>query len=151
MRKVNCWSVLAIVLVVSVFCLSKFATAQQHQGSWSFAYEHDDNGNRIGGNLQALISAVINGADVKVMVFYPDVRQTYIAEEVMIARNASLVALKSHTYSGTGGYPTLVEDRRGPMLIKTDGVVEYITYNASGTTIINHINDNFRMKWFVNR
>lgn len=143
-------------LAVSVFViLLLLSSGVVYAGSdWEIAYVHDENGQRIRGRLHTLVTAIKRGAGVKVMVFYADVRQTYKAEETIFTIDQSLVVAKCDGYAGLGSSNdyTLVEDRRGPLLLKTDGSVEYITYNAAGTAIINHVTDlYYKMKWFINR
>ena len=145
-----------VLFMVSVLLSSGFVYAE-FQPNWILAYAHDEYGNPTYGSVNLLVTAIRRGADVKVMVLWPDRidgAATFTGDTFGYAADESIVFLE---YSGNkmeadnSGCPYLIQDKKGVSLFKTDGTVDYIHYNESGTNMIDHGTLHFRMKWFISR
>ena len=151
MRRKGWVGKLAFVFLFVTLLLSSAFVYAEIRPNWILAYAHDEYGNPIYGSVNHLVTAIKRGADVKVMVLWPDTidgATTFTGDSFGYAADGSIVFLK---YSGNKmeadnfGYPFMIEDKKGISLFKTDGTVEYIHYNESGTNMIDHGTLNFKM------
>lgn len=124
--------------------------------SWQLAYENDALGQRVAGDLGALVSAVRGGADVKVLMIsgnpvFGD--HSYLAEVTGVTANNTMVYVQARNQSGSIGgdgipysYPDSVETN----LFRTNGDRQTVLNSTSGP-VISVSTVKYRLKWFVRK
>lgn len=135
-------------------CLSLAGTVQ----NWELAYENDENGTVVAGNLNSLVAFLKEGADLRVVVNWTggsldEKSDTIFSNRFGFFDNGSIVYSLSDSHSigaDASGNPILIGNSKPVILFRTDGVTEVISYNMSGN-IVSQDTHNLKMRWFISR
>ncbi len=122
--------------------------------NWEFVYENDKNGNVVSGDINNLINAINQGADVKMLGYSITAGVYTVLSNVVGVTPTNIVYVKHITYpssADSNGIPYLIEDRKQVQLFRSDGKREILQYNLTGDTITRHNTITHAMKWYVNK
>lgn len=164
MKNEKSLSKLGIVFITLFLFLSSGFAFAGSVTNWELVLEHDAAGTVITGSLDNLIAEVNNGAEIKVLYYgnWTGATSDYIAVKtsangvlgVNYPDSGPVVWLQNGTYFQTTdstGVSSLAEDTKGVTILKTNGVQEVLMYNASMTTVTDHLFRNIKMKWFISK
>jgi hypothetical protein len=138
--------ILGLVLLVT---LNLNATSWEQQTGWVLAYENDKDGNTVSGNVESLIAAVRNGADIKVGssdVFFK-CNYTYIRDNSVICMNTEHVSQNGLDDNNLGFYPN---SNYVFYMVKTTGVkASSGWFVGGGSSNVTTNRSREAIKWFV--
>ena len=139
---------IGFILGVLLTMLNLNAATWEQQTAWVLAYENDQNGNRINGNLESLIRAIRNGADVKIAYTSSNVEGyfkcnwVYIENSIVSCMNTDHISQQALKNFNPDAYHAYV-------LVNTNGDRAISRWLVGEHTSTGSSNDNLGLKWFV--
>lgn len=160
-----CWLV-SLVMMTGCVCIyrSDIHSVKANElprrpdtASWRLAYAHDAAGNRVDGNLQTLIHAVLAGRQVRMVIerhniaadqdhsFATEAQSLWVKDGVVFGQATQM---RESTFKD--GHLVL-SDHPGQFLFNysTTGYRDIMLLNAPGGAPPLHISDRVAVKWFV--
>jgi hypothetical protein len=125
--------------------------SQTDRSGWTLAYAHDAQGVRTDGDLEALISAVINGRAVRIVIgglqeyYSTDAGNLWVRNGIVYAQNASSISVDYHDNL------LLFQDDSyyWMIIVSTQGDRDMIRWNVGAHVPRGHTRDRVAVRWFV--
>lgn len=142
-----------------VLLLSSFNLYASEFKNWILAYHHDNSGNPISGSLNDLVTAIQNGADVRIGFGIVDGKPTSFREEGTLIYNTAsstpevtlTTKIPSINHDSSNNL-TLVAGRYAQELFSTRGVRMYDSYIiSSGATDGPRITQSQEIFWYISK
>lgn len=148
-----------LILTISIISIALPSHASEFK-NWILAYHHDSTGSPISGSLNALISAIQNGSDVRVGFGNYNGKPTSFREEGTLIINTAPasgteVILSTSTPSlntNGSGNMTLVSGRYAYEIFSTSGTRLVDTYFiTTGATDGPRLTQTWEMFWYISK
>ena len=136
--------------IFQIALLLLICTLGANAQSWEKVYQNDANGNPMFGSKEALIKAVRDGKDVKIMILTPVVNQEYYtpAENVWI-KNGEVTIQNAQSVSVGNDLNILPDAYNFIIMVNTMGVRHMSRWSLGEHKNKGNSSDRVNVTWFV--
>ena len=135
-----------LILILSCSYSSKLF----HQCCWQHVYTNDENGKRVYGRIENLISALRSGSEVRIEINYgkdflliSEANNIWIKDSVVYTLNSSLIGVHFQ------GDRLIFDTYYYWFIVDTNGRMDKIRWNVGEPIMRGHDTQNVPVKWFI--
>jgi hypothetical protein len=147
-------TLLTLLLIFVGF--SAFASTWDEQTGWVLAYKHDASGNKVSGSIDSLVTAITNGADVKVsysgsnndLTTMFNCEWTAVKEDYAACMNTSHISISSID-SDDSDFGFQDNAYHWYIMVNTEGKRDMSRWSVGAHTDRNHTQDTVALSWWV--